>query len=384
MKPTLLLCMIALAFVSFNCKQSVDIISTPSPAGKMVISFARVPASITHVVATLSREGFSNQVLSLTIADSGQDASGTFQEVSSGVWHLKVDAMDESNVVRFTGETDVDIIPGETVRADLVLQPATGSLEIHVTWGGGSSNADTTSGPTLYFQFDGNTLDSSGHNNNGYAQNQSYTTDPWGNPNSAYFFNGVNNYVTVPDTYSLNPQNQLSIAMWIRIDSVTNNYALVISKGAPQADGFSNREYLLTWKANFACPYLQLYSAGDGGGQNELIEDTPCHTPGVWIYVTAVIDRRAHRMQLYINGTLKQEVFDGYSSFNISSHPLLIGWTEEVAADYGMFLGAMDNLRIYTRALTPTQIQTLYNSHQGGENDLRGEARREAGENGRG
>ncbi len=321
-----------------------------------------MPASITHVVATLSRPGFANLELTLTIADSGQSATGVFQNVGSGRWNLRVEALDEGNVVRFAGQTDVDIIPGETVRADLVLQPATGSLEIHVTWGGGGS-ADTTSGPVLWFQFEGNTADSSGYNNNGHADNQLYTSDPWGNPNSAYLFNGANNYITVPDTSTLNPANQLSIAMWIRIDSVTNNYPLVISKGAPQIGYFSNREYLVTWKANGQYPYFQIYSAGDGQGQHELIEEAPGHVIGQWLYFTAVIDRRLHRMQLYIDGALKEEVPDDYSSFNISSHPLLIGWTEEVADDYGKFLGAMDNLRIYTRALTPTQIQELYNSH---------------------
>src|SRR5262249_22777727 len=122
--------------------------------------------------------------------------------------------------------------------------------------------------------------------------------------------------------------------------------------------------YLVTWKANYSCPYFQIYSAGDGSWQHELIEDGVCHQIGQWLYFTAVIDRRAHRMQLYINGTLEQEVADDYSSFTTSSSPLLIGWTEEVESDYGKFLGAMDNLRIYRRALTPTQIQALYDSHQ--------------------
>jgi hypothetical protein len=363
MKLALHLGIFALALAAFSCQNSVRVIEPSQPAGKIVISFARVPASITHVVATLSRQGYDNHVLSLTISDSGQSANGTFQEVTIGTWHLKVQAMDETDAVRFVGETDVNVLPGQTVSADLVLEPATGNLEIHVSWGSGN-NTDITTGLALYFPFDGNTVDSSGNVNNGSEINQAYGTDAWGHPNSAYLFNGRDNYITVANNATLNPSNQLTVTMWMRIDSITNNYSLLLSKGAPQTDGFSNREYLMTWKSNFTCPYLQIYSAGDSSGQNELIEDVPCHQFGAWIFVAAVIDRSNHHMELFINGDVKQVVDDPYSSFNISSHPLLIGWTEEIASDYGVFQGAMDNLRIYTRALTPDQVRFLYDSHQ--------------------
>jgi hypothetical protein len=360
------LAILAFAFATFSCQNSVRVIDTPQPAGKIVIRFERVPASITHVVAALSREGFESVFLELTIADSGQAATGTFQDIAIGTWHLKVTAMDEADVVRFSGETDVTVLSGETAHADLVLEPATGNLEIHVSWGN-VSNPDITTGLVLYFPFEGNTVDSSlnpNDVNNGSAINQVYVPDAWGNPNSAYLFNGVDNYITVDNSPSLNPTNQLTITMWMRIDSVTNNYPLLISKGAPQTEGFSNREYLVTWKDNFACPYLQIYSAGDSGGQNELIEESPCHQIGHWLFFGAVIDRQNHHMQLYIDGSLKQEVGDSYSTFNISSSPLLIGYTQEISADYGVFQGAMDNLRIYRRALTADQIHFLYTSHK--------------------
>src|SRR3989442_1073961 len=202
MKPAFQLAIVALAFSTFSCQNSVRVIDPSQPAGKIVISFAHVPASITHVVATLSREGYESVVLTLTISDTGQSATGTFQDITIGTWHLKVTATDETDVVRFAGETDVTVLSGQTTQADLVLEPATGSLEIHVSWGGGN-NTDITSGLALYFPFDGNTVDSSGNVNNGSSINQMYAQDAWGNPNSAYFFNGVDNYITVDNNATL-------------------------------------------------------------------------------------------------------------------------------------------------------------------------------------
>jgi len=221
--------------------------------------------------------------------------------------------------------------------------------------------ADTSlaGGLMLYLPFNGNLVDSSGNGNDGDATAQAFTADPKGNPNSAYLFDGLFNYITIHHDSTLDPASQLTIAMWVRIDFVTNNYPLLLSKGAPQEAGFSNREYLVTWKDNFDCPYFQMYSAGDVSGQHELIE-SECHPIGQWVFFTGVIDRQNHLMQLYINGVLKQQVSDFYSSFNLSTRPLLVGWTEEVAADYGKFKGAMDELRLYRRALSASEILALY------------------------
>jgi hypothetical protein len=206
--------------------------------------------------------------------------------------------------------------------------------------------------------FSGNLIDSSGNGNDGTATGQLFTADRAGHLFSAYLFDGASNYITIPDNPTLNPASELTIAMWIRIDSSTGNYPLILSKGAPQTGNYSDREYLVTWKDNLSCPYFQIYSAGDGSGQHELIENA-CHLIGQWVFFAGVIDRTNHRMQLYINGVLTQEAPDSYSTFNISSHPLLVGWTEEIENDYGKFKGAMDDLKIYNRALTANEILVL-------------------------
>ncbi len=56
-----------------------------------------------------------------------------------------------------------------------------------------------TNGLVLYYPFDGNANDASGNGNNGTVEGATLTTDRFGNPNSAYYFNGVNNDILVPE-----------------------------------------------------------------------------------------------------------------------------------------------------------------------------------------
>ncbi|HEV8537841.1 MAG TPA: hypothetical protein VGR15_02860, partial [Bacteroidota bacterium] len=157
----------ALVMLSLSCTERVRLV-TPGenqPRGKILFLLDSTPAEITRVIARLSRRGADEILLSLRISDSTRSASGTMENVAAGTWHLRVDAFDDSGHIRYTGATEVEVFPGETSHADLVLLPASGNLEIHVTWGGSS----LTSGLMLYMPFDGSLDDSSGNGNPGTA-----------------------------------------------------------------------------------------------------------------------------------------------------------------------------------------------------------------------
>ena len=54
-----------------------------------------------------------------------------------------------------------------------------------------------TQGLVGYWPFSGNANDLSGNNNNGTVNGATLTTDRFGNANSAYSFNGINQKITV-------------------------------------------------------------------------------------------------------------------------------------------------------------------------------------------
>ncbi len=84
--------------------------------------------------------------LAASASSSTRTASGAFESVASGGWHLSVDAIDGTLIVRYHGETDVDVRSGETAHVDLVLVPTTGRIKIHVRWGEDNRNWSSTFG----------------------------------------------------------------------------------------------------------------------------------------------------------------------------------------------------------------------------------------------
>ena len=363
MRPLTCALILVITLLALSCKDNVLVIddSANKTMGKVSLQLDNAPAEISLVTARLSRPNFHDLIISLNISDSGRSAHGTFENVALGVWHLRVDAYNDSNLLRYTGETDIDVFPGDTTRVNLELLPASGTVEIHVSWG---SNF-IISPLVLYLQFDGTLRDSSGNGNDGTATNPQYTTDPWGNPNSAYLFNGADNYITVANSPSINPAKQLTITMWLRVDSIVSNYMPVVYKGGPLSGYyFNNREYGVWTKYNISLWYPEFKSAGDGQGMHELDSDHHSYTPGQWNFFAFIVDRVNHRMQIYADGVLTEQTSDSYSSFNVNPYPLIIGWSEENLFEHTPLRGAMDNLRIYNRALSPARIQYLYSFHK--------------------
>lgn len=58
-------------------------------------------------------------------------------------------------------------------------------------------------GLVAHYKFDGNANDSSGNGNNGVVHGATLTTDRFGNANSAYKFDGEDDWIQVPNSTSL-------------------------------------------------------------------------------------------------------------------------------------------------------------------------------------
>ena len=61
-----------------------------------------------------------------------------------------------------------------------------------------NAQVNLSAGLAAYYPFTGNANDVSGNNNPSF-NNATLTTDRFGNPNSAYHFNGTNNYMQIPN-----------------------------------------------------------------------------------------------------------------------------------------------------------------------------------------
>lgn len=133
-----LLFLFIIIVLSFSC--SNEIIQPDSTSfGKISLKIDRenAPESVTLVKAYLTRENYQPIVATLNLL-SDSTAEILINEISVGNWNLKVDAENDSGLVLYTGEAEVQILAGFTTQVYLTLQPTgfgTGSIYIHVGWG---------------------------------------------------------------------------------------------------------------------------------------------------------------------------------------------------------------------------------------------------------
>jgi hypothetical protein len=87
-----------------------------------------------------------------------------------------------------------------------------------------------TNGLVGYWPFSGNANDLSGNNLNGVIDSAILTVDRFGNPNSAYQFNGINSQIIIADNDLLDLTTNFSISSWFYINDFSNNWSTILSK----------------------------------------------------------------------------------------------------------------------------------------------------------
>ncbi|MFN5209123.1 MAG: hypothetical protein ACK5D8_06480, partial [Bacteroidota bacterium] len=80
-----------------------------------------------------------------------------------------------------------------------------------------------TNGLVGWWPFNGNANDESGNGNNGTVNGAVLATDRFGNANSAYSFDGIDNTIQYSNTFVFNQQNDASISLWFNNDSIISN-----------------------------------------------------------------------------------------------------------------------------------------------------------------
>jgi hypothetical protein len=216
------------------------------------------------------------------------------------------------------------------------------------------SNLD--SGLVAYYPFNGNAHDESGNGANGIDSGAVLTIDRFGNANSAYDFNGIDSYIKC-SADSL-PSTNRTVALWFYwIPSILQTSPL------GYGGGVCGHSFLL----DLGNPYI-------GGGKFETQGHCLTNELGVpwinqpinsWYFWVVSIDGDTIRM--YINDTLIGDTNNFSSETWVNGKYLYFGCnvSPDGLSPYTdpnttYFSGKIDDIRIYNRALTSTEIQELY------------------------
>ena len=209
-------------------------------------------------------------------------------------------------------------------------------------------------GLIAYYPFDGNANDYSGNGNHGtIIGNVIPVTDRQGNPNGAYSFPGeAFNYISVPDAEILH-LNNFTLSAWVYSDVENYGSGYLINKGR-DIDNGSYRLYVRGVGA----------TTEYGGINDASVEEYP--ETGKWHMITGTVE--GDQARYYLDDVLVEEKTLSHPFSCSGTDPLTFGvhYYTGVPSYWAYTLsGAIDDVRIYDRALAPEEVNILYNYDNG-------------------
>jgi hypothetical protein len=216
--------------------------------------------------------------------------------------------------------------------------------------------SNLSAGLIAYWSCDNTAYDLSGHGHNGSLNNITVTTDRFGYPRGAYYFNGSSSYISVPDAAELRLGNtDFTLNAWVRLDAYNSSFGSSIL--VKRFSGINNG-WVWTITGNSSSP-VGVLSYGPGGGNANAFGNTVIGT-GTWAMVTSIYNLASQSLSIYVNGVLDRTV-TGILPANASvTAALYIGRDDPSTGTSYFFQGALDEIRMYNRAINSTELQQLY------------------------
>jgi hypothetical protein len=189
--------------------------------------------------------------------------------------------------------------------------------------------------------------------NDGQINGASYASAYQGS--HALYFDGTENYVSVTDNATLNfdSTESFTVSGWLNLDDLSTNVSMLAKR-----DGSGN---------NFEGYQIQVRDADaefaffvdDGASGSSVSARGGTPTTGSWIHLAGTFDRSSGDLTLYVDSS---SVGSTSSSLGVISPAanFYVGAYENLSAEY--FNGKIDDVRIYDKALSATEVSNLYNT----------------------
>lgn len=226
----------------------------------------------------------------------------------------------------------------------------------------GVASADSLAGLVAHYPFDGNAQDMSGLGNDGIVDGPVLVPDRFGNPASAYSFDGVDDQIVV----EMDPPLELgswTIATWVQL---------------PELQSFPKRAIVLVEPPNelnhihIVASHLDPTVEGSfeecGESPNHNVYSEPLALPD-WVFVVYTRDFETKECKFYVDGALHDTAIYDYEPCSGFNKLFIAG--RKIGVHNRRLKGTIDDMRIYDRALTLEEIGELQNegstSHLAGQ-----------------
>jgi len=236
------------------------------------------------------------------------------------------------DLVARTNPASLTMSTNKTVRVCFLCQPAVAGLA--GWWRGETDASDFAGGHNGAFYTGTNTLLAPSITSTGMV-------------GSAFVFYGTN-YIQVPDVNALRPA-QFTLEAWVYPTIQNGNYQTVIARGSALNDGDAYYLGVINGGASF-------WAKHTGGASQVAGGSVP---PNQWTHLVATFD--GVTKSLYVNGLLvgSQTGFTPLS-YDPQTIPMTIGADRVVGAPAYFFNGLLDEVALFNRALSMTEVSGLY------------------------
>ena len=234
-----------------------------------------------------------------------------------------------------------------------------------------------TNGLVGHWTFDGadtnwtaNTVvDRSGNGNTGAMINMSTSTSPAkGKIGQALNFDGVNDYVAVDSVFTTN-QTELTMSAWVNFKSFNQPPGVIMNSpiisGWDTWSGGSQKGYQVRISHNTFDYTMWNININDGVNYNATLYDNisdasfTAKYANKWIHAVATF-KGGQYVKLYLDGELK---ITNTSSIPSEMVPEVrsTDWIGRTNINSGYSSAVIDEVRVYNRALSASEVKSLYN-----------------------
>jgi hypothetical protein len=218
-----------------------------------------------------------------------------------------------------------------------------------------------TNGLVGWWPFNGNANDESGNGNNGTVNGATLTADRFGNSSKAYSFSG--NQQNIVTSNVLTGNNELTLSYWINIPS--NGGGCVITQNKPTSPFYTLFQAQNIQGANNTSINSLYYTNANTCqiGQGQQLWDTTTNISNQWHNFIYTIDVNSD-CNVYIDGVLSKSFNgSGFSFCTLTSGVSLRIGGQWISNDLQWFLGKIDDIGIWNRALSDQEISNIYNGN---------------------
>jgi hypothetical protein len=216
-----------------------------------------------------------------------------------------------------------------------------------------------TDGLVAYYPFNGNANDESGNTYHGTVNGATLSSDRYGNENSSYSFDGVDDYIVLFENGEINfdATDSFSYSLWFKQGASTeNSYGNINGTILASKNNSRNGTNITVGYSNKT---VNFFIEGDQNLNNSVASSS---IPNHWVYLSFVYDSSSQTLKAFNNGSKVDELITESLVGNLLYNSMWIGRRTNYTPLNTYVVGSIDDIGIWNRALTEQEIQNLYNS----------------------